>query len=46
VKPHRILVPVKGDAIDDEAIQMAYTLAAGGERRGKTRPTIEFIYVI
>jgi len=46
VKPHRILVPVKGDAIDDEAIQMAYTLAAGGERRGKTRTTIEFIYVI
>jgi nucleotide-binding universal stress UspA family protein len=46
VKAHRILVPVKGDVIDDEAVQLAYTLAAGGERRGKSRGTIEFIYVI
>ena len=46
MKAQRILVPVKGDAIDDEAVQLAYTLAAGGERRGKSRVTIEFIYVI
>jgi nucleotide-binding universal stress UspA family protein len=46
VKAHCILVPVKGDVIDDEAVQLAYTLAAGKERRGKARVTIEFIYVI
>ena len=46
MKPQRILVPVKGDAIDDEAVELACTLAAGGERRSKTRTTIEIIYVI
>jgi nucleotide-binding universal stress UspA family protein len=46
VKPHRILVPVKGDLIDDEAVQLACTLAAGREQRGKPRTTIEIIYVI
>ncbi len=43
---HRILVPVKGDVIDDEAVQLACTLAAGREQRGKPRTTIEIIYVI
>jgi nucleotide-binding universal stress UspA family protein len=46
VKLHRILVPVKGDVIDDEAVQLACTLAAGREQRGKPRTTIEIIYVI
>ncbi len=46
MKIHRILVPVKGDVIDDEAVQLACTLAAGREQRGKPRTTIEIIYVI
>lgn len=46
MKSHRILVPVKGDLIDDEAVQLACTLAAGREQRGKPRTTIEIIYVI
>ncbi len=32
--------------IDDEAVQMACTLAVGREQRGKPRTTIEIIYVI
>lgn len=39
-------MPVKGDVIDDEAVQLACTLAVGREQRGKPRATIEIIYVI
>jgi nucleotide-binding universal stress UspA family protein len=46
VRTHRILVPVKGDVIDDEAVQLACTLAVGREQRGKPHGTIEIIYVI
>ena len=48
MKPQRILVPVKGDPIDDEALQLACALAGGGRDggRGRARVTVEIIYVI
>ena len=47
MKPSCILVPVKGLAIEDEALQLAFLLAApGGDRRPKQRVKLEVIHVI